>query len=90
MQRDNAYRLDILIARTTCKKAMGAEGPHELPMVQEEPVQEQPLQAHDGRFRRSGGFLTRARKNRIISLNGACDDESESSRGTASANGAAA
>jgi len=35
-------------------------------------------------------FLTQARKNRIIRLNGACDDEPEASRRTASANGAAA
>ena len=58
--------------------------------IHEEPLPEQPLQARDGRFRRSGGFLTQARKNRIILPNGACDDEPEASRGTASANGAVA
>lgn len=36
------------------------------------------------------GFLTQARKSRIILLNGACDDEPETTRGTASANGSVA
>src|SRR5712692_10489007 len=59
-------------------------------LVHEKPLPERPLQGRDGRFRRSGGFLTQARKNRIISLNGACDDEPEASRGTTSADGAVA